>query len=275
MRPAALALGILLLTACGGPDPVPAASPEAGGYPTGHIHGMSIDKTTKRILLATHDGLFDVSASPVQQIGPTLDLMGFTAAPDGTFYASGHPAPGTDFPDPMGLIRSMDAGQTWVPASLMGESDLHALTATQDALVAFDGQVKTSGDGTEWQDSGTGIQPFSLAGSPVDATVLATTEKGLQRSTDGGQTWNAVDGAPLLLLASITGQAAAGVTPEGRVYVSVDAGSTWSERGTLEEPVVALTALPARHGVPEIWVATQTGVSASTDGGRTFNRVTP
>ncbi|WP_253905770.1 F510_1955 family glycosylhydrolase [Arthrobacter sp. H5] len=264
----------LILTGCSVPSPTTDAS-EDNGYPTGHIHGMTVNESTNRILLATHDGLFDVSAYPAQQIGPTIDLMGFTSGLNGTLYASGHPGPSVDLPDPVGLIRSDDAGHTWNAVSLTGESDLHALTTAEGRIIAFDGQVKTSEDGSEWTESGTDIQPFNLAGSSTSNMVLATTEQGLQRSTDAGLTWNSVSDAPLLLLTAIAGPSAAGVSPDGRIFVSPDAGSTWEERGSIGETPAAFTAHPTSHGPLEIWVATQAGVSVSTDDGQTFTPVAP
>ncbi|WP_427170127.1 hypothetical protein [Arthrobacter sp. 92] len=49
------------------------------------------------MLLATHDGLFDVPKRPATKIGATNDLMGFTAGTDhGVLYGgarAGHPGP--------------------------------------------------------------------------------------------------------------------------------------------------------------------------------------
>lgn len=95
----------VLLSACTTPTSTihttPAETATSAGYPSGHIHGMSVDPATNRLLLATHDGLFDVTHSPAQQIGPTIDLMGFISTSDGTLFASGHPGPGTDLPNPV------------------------------------------------------------------------------------------------------------------------------------------------------------------------------
>jgi len=61
--------------------------------PDPHIHGLSVSSETGQVLLATHDGLFDVSKKPAVKIGPTNDLMGFTAAMAGALRARyGRPA---------------------------------------------------------------------------------------------------------------------------------------------------------------------------------------
>ncbi|PPB49555.1 hypothetical protein C4K88_07655 [Arthrobacter pityocampae] len=52
---------------CGCPRSTRTGTP--AGYPSGHVHGLSVDPETSRILLATHDGLFGVTQSPALQIG--------------------------------------------------------------------------------------------------------------------------------------------------------------------------------------------------------------
>lgn len=234
---------------------------------------MSVDPGTNRVLLATHDGLFDVSALPAVQIGPTIDLMGFTTTANGDFYASGHPGPGSDLPNPVGLIRSTDQGQTWQPLSRQGESDFHSLAATDAGIVGFDGQLRISADGTSWESVDEQIPAFNLAATPRDGVVLATTEEGLQRSADNGETWAAVPGAPLLMLTALSEEQAAGITPEGLVYASSDAGSTWVERGTVPGQAAAIAAHALDDSTLRIWVATEDSVQVSNDNGQTFTDI--
>ncbi|MGY2746936.1 WD40/YVTN/BNR-like repeat-containing protein [Arthrobacter sp. UYCu723] len=128
-------------------DPAPRQS-ASNGLPSAHIHGLSVNGETGRVLLATHDGLFDVSKNPAVKIGPTNDLMGFTAAMDeGVFYASGHPGKDSSLPNPLGLIKTSDGGKSWEQLSRQNESDFHALTTTKSGIVAFDGTLRTSTDG--------------------------------------------------------------------------------------------------------------------------------
>jgi photosystem II stability/assembly factor-like uncharacterized protein len=125
--------------------------------------------------------------------------MGFTAgAKQGVLFASGHPWPGSDLPNPLGLIKSTDGGKSWEPLSRQGESDFHALTAAKSGLVAFDGTLRTSPDGKTWSAPSAGFAPAALAADPTSDTVLATTQDGLQRSTDGGRTWALVPAAPII-----------------------------------------------------------------------------
>lgn len=258
----------------------PAATPARPGttetvqssIPSSHVHGLSVNGETGRILLATHEGLFDVTSGPATKIGDTNDLMGFTASPaDGVFYASGHPGPGSGLPNPMGLIKSTDGGKTWEQLSRQGESDFHTLTTTQSGIVAFDGTLRTSTDGRTWNTATAGFTPATLAGHPAGNTVLATTAGGIQRSTDAGNTWNLLKSGPVLQFAAFADpQDAVGAEPDGTIHYSPDAGMTWSRKGRIEEPVLAIAATNGTEGKPWVWAATPRGVVVSTDGGMTF-----
>ena len=280
-RPAAaLAAATLLFTlsACspnpstGTPNAGTTPSTRASGLPSSHVHGLSVNSETDQVLLATHDGLFDVTKSPATKIGDTNDLMGFTAAADqDVFYASGHPGPGSKLPNPMGLIRSVDGGKSWEQLSRQGESDFHALTAAKSGIVAYDGTLWTSPDGKNWSAATAGFAPAVLAGTPEGDTVLATTENGLQRSTDGGKTWQLNTTAPIVQFVTFaSGTEAFGIEPDGSVHYSPDAGTTWSRTGRIDGQVQAVAAVEGAEGKPWIWAATTTGLVVSTDGGATF-----
>ncbi|MHA7176965.1 F510_1955 family glycosylhydrolase [Arthrobacter sp. Sr24] len=270
----------LLLVGCSTATPPTSSAPNtAEGF--GHIHGMSVDPTTTKILLATHDGLYDTTANaPVKVSETTIDLMGFTAAAEpGTFYASGHPGPGSSLPNPVGLIQSTDSGKTWQAVSRAGQSDFHTLTISGEALVGFDGQLRTSTDGITWTTSATTFTPTVLAGSPASTVVLATTQDGLQRSTDSGTTWQSVPKSPNIQFVAIATPRekaptnAVGVATDGSVFLSTDTGLTWAATGTVTGQIEAITAVEGSTGKPTIWVSTPTGVQVSTDSGKTFRPV--
>lgn len=267
---------ILTMSAC-----TPAAAPAPGpssptgattGLPSAHIHGLGINGETGQVLLATHEGLFDVSKNPAVKIGPTNDLMGFTAAMDeDVFYASGHPGKDSTLPNPLGLIKTTDGGKTWEQLSRQRGSDFHTLTATKSGIVAFDGTLRTSLDGKTWKTVVTGFMPANLAGNPYSDTVLATTRDGVQRSTDGGTTWGLQASAPVIQFAAFASdKEAVGVEPEGVVHYSADGGATWSRKGQIGGEVLAVAATEGSDGNPWIWAATSTGLVVSTDGGATF-----
>lgn len=264
---------LLTLSACSSGSPAGTApASAAGALPSSHVHGLSVDRETDEVLLATHEGLFNVTKSPAIRIGDTNDLMGFTAAADqGVFYASGHPGPGSDLPNPMGLIRSVDGGKTWEQLSRQGESDFHALAASRAGIIAYDGTLQTSSDGKTWTTATANFVPAVLAGNPETDTVLATTREGLQRSTDGGKTWELNTQAPIIqFVAFASGTDVVGIEPDGSVQYSANAGSTWTQTGQIEGQVQAITAVKKADGKPWIWAATTEGILVSADGGEVF-----
>jgi hypothetical protein len=276
--PAAATTAALLLTGCGAPAAPPsnaaggasgtAAARAADLY--GHVHGISADPQNGRVLLATHHGLFE-AAGPADPLGPVIDLMGFSAAGHGQYYASGHPGPGSDLPDPVGLIRSSDGGGTWEQLSRQGESDFHALAVTRSGVVGFDGQLQTTSDFKTWQTVDAGFQPYNLAGTPTSDTVLATTEQGVYRSEDGGLTWSSVEDAPLLLLTAFADDSTVvGISPEGVVFSSSDAGESWERMGKASGQPHAMTAEIGQGNRLLVWVHTAKGLKHSDDGGKTF-----
>ncbi len=280
---AALAAGICLslaLSSCSTPPTGPGAggagtaSSTAGALPATHIHGLSVS-STGQVLLAAHEGLYDVTRQPAVKLGPTNDLMGFTGGPDhSVLYASGHPGAGSDMPNPLGLIRSTDGGMTWEHLSRQRESDFHALTVTRSGIVGFDGVLRTSPDGLNWTTVASDLVPAVLAGNPAGDTVLATTPRGIHRSTDGGKTWNPVAAGPVIQFAAFASPTeAVGVEPDGSVHVSADGGLTWTPQGRITGSVEAVAAVIGPEANLSVWAATAAGLVVSNDGGGTFRPV--
>ncbi|WP_411732454.1 F510_1955 family glycosylhydrolase [Paeniglutamicibacter sp.] len=269
-RVAAAAALVLLLTSCTPASPQ-GPQPAAPAQPFAHIHGMAVDSDTGEVMLATHDGLFGLGSGTPEKIGPAIDLMGFAPAGNDHYYASGHPAPDTGLPEPAGLLRSQDGGETWQQLSLGGVSDFHALAVTRSGIIGFDGTLKTTTDLENWTTRDGGFDPYHLSGTPTGDVVLATTEAGMHRSTDGGKTWTAPSEGPVLLMTAFaTASTVIGIAPNGAVQLSSDAGRTWRATGALTgQPSALAAAVPDER--PQIWVATPTGIERSTDGGQTFS----
>lgn len=76
-------------------SPPSAADESSAPIAITRIHAVARDPKTGELLLATHEGLFRHVEGELSQNGPIIDLMGFAIGPDGTFYASGHPGPGS------------------------------------------------------------------------------------------------------------------------------------------------------------------------------------
>ena len=240
---------------------------DPGGLPSPHVHGVVINPGDDLVYLATHHGLFRYDDTGPTRIGPVIDLMGFTVAGPNHFYASGHPGEGSDLPNPVGLITSTDAGQTWTPLSRQGQSDFHALTTSPAGILGNDGTLRASPDGQQWTDLQIPLPPSALAARSDGRTVLAATDAGLFRSDDAARTWAPpTEAPPLKVLAWAGDGTAVGATFDGAVYVSTDTGLTWQRRGRTPPPQALSTGAEAGR----VLVVTGDEVLDSTDGGRTF-----
>lgn len=188
------------------------------------------------MILATHNGMFDVTNQPATKICVTNDLMGFTGGTDhGVLYASGHPGEGSSLPNTIRLIRSTGAGKTWEQLSRQGESDFHALTAIKSGIVGYDGTLRTSTD---------------------------------------GKTWTTVESGPVVQFAAFASSAeAVGVEQDGTVHTSADAGATWIRKGKIQATFQAVAAVKNPEAKPAIWAATASGLAVSTDDGMPFRPV--
>jgi photosystem II stability/assembly factor-like uncharacterized protein len=163
------------------------------------IHGLevAIDNPDK-LYLPNHQGLYSQESDGVlQKVGDISDdFMSFAVSPsDSTvFYASGHPKTGGNF----GLIVSSDAGGSWenVSEGLNGPVDFHSMAVD----------------------------------SVNDQQIYGYYQGALQRSVDGGSTWEYLDNAPAQIV-----QLSSGAT-EGLVYAATtngiygsnDSGDSWS-----------------------------------------------
>ena len=272
---AASAAAVALAAGCSSSEPersAAVATAEAGVLPSAHVHAVAIDPGDGAVLLATHEGLIEVGADgELVPTGPVIDLMGFTVVGPDHYLASGHPGLRVDLPQPVGLIETTDGGSTWTPLSRQGESDFHALTASDTGILGFDGALRRSADGRTWEQLTIPAEPHTLSAAPDGTTVLATTTEGLLRSTDAGASWSPVAGAPLLQVVTWAGDGstAVGIDPGGTLWTSGDAGSRWRERADVG---AAPDAVAADADASRIVVVTEDGLLESTDGGTTITQ---
>lgn len=273
-----VAVALTVLAGCGSAaDPASGSPGEGSGdslpvvpADVGHVHGMAVNSADGLVYLGTHAGTMVVDGDSVTRVGSsTIDLMGFAAAGPDHFYASGHPGPTDELPNPVGLIESTDGGETWQPLSLGGETDFHTLGAAGGQVYGFAGQLVGTSNGRDWTTGAPDIAPASLAVDPENPDrLVATTESGPVLSKDGAQSFVHLEEAPLLLfVAWPAADSLWGVSPDGTVYVSSDGGSTWTARGDVDAPV-AFAASP--EGT--VAVATQTQILVSADG-ETFDPI--
>ena len=143
-------------------------------------------------------------------------------------------------------------------------------------LAATSHGVFSSGDGTAWSDSSTGITNLTLAGlaaSPVDANVLyAATDQGVFRSPDAGISWSCCSESKrtLSVLVLQDGRTVLAGTADGSVLRSVDGGDHWIavSRGI---PGVRVSILASRSAGPTmVYAGTDGGFAVSNDAGLTW-----
>ncbi|AUM19230.1 MULTISPECIES: F510_1955 family glycosylhydrolase [Rhodococcus] len=236
----ALAAAALLVAGCSSAETSSAATAPSGALTApsvtlapalDHVHGLAVD-AAGTVLAGTHSGLLAVDPSgATRKVGASDDdLMGLAGVPGtDTLVTSGHPGRSSSAPNPLGLRRSDDGGQTWSDRSLLGEVDFHALATDGTMVVGFDGtegiRISTDG-GTTWS-AGARVAAASLAVTP--AGIWAITPAGLERSTDLARTFTPITDAPALLMLAGTGDGLWGVDADGYAWRSRD-GATWEQR---------------------------------------------
>ncbi|GAB3155195.1 hypothetical protein GCM10027290_51050 [Micromonospora sonneratiae] len=226
-----LGLAMLATAACQS-----TAVDSAGSDGFGHVHGIAVNPGDGRLYVATHHGVFRVSAAePAKRVGNgKQDTMGFAIAGADRFLASGHPAPGEGGPAHLGLIESTDAGHNWRTLSLAGKADFHALRVAQGIVYGLDSttaSLMASTDRVNWQVRST-VETNDLAVDPGRAeTLLAATDQGVRRSGDGGRTWSSASGPALRLLHWSEPTQLWAVAPDGQILRSTDGGAAWSTTG--------------------------------------------
>lgn len=242
------------------------------------MHGLGVDPGDGVLYAATHSGLFRIpeQGKATRVANRAQDTMGFSVVGPGRFIGSGHPdLRELDVRPPLlGLIQSDDRGQTWDLISLQGKADFHALQAAHGNVYGYDSTSQTfmvSQNRKDWERRSTlPMADFAVDPKSPD-TLLATTDTGVVRSTDGGRTWGKVTTAPALVVLTWAEQGQLyGVTPEGAVQRSEDGGDTWAERGSVGGQPEAIT-VDVLDGRETLYVAaTGQGIVASADQGRTF-----
>lgn len=98
-----------------------------------HIHGLGYTSDGEELYVPAHDGLrvYKDGSWTNPKEGDNHDYMGFSMFSDG-FFSSGHPAPGSDLANPLGIVKSTDKGKTLEQLGLYGEIDFHGMTVGYD-----------------------------------------------------------------------------------------------------------------------------------------------
>ena len=217
--------------------------------PLDHVHAaVYVDG---RLLVGTHTGVAEVdpATGAVTRRGASQDdFMGLAGTAE-RLVASGHPGAGSTLPDPLGLIRSTDAGMTWQTVSLTGEIDFHALAMDGDRIAgsATAGELLFSEDGgASWTSIAAG-EATSLAWFAgrlwmADGTALSTWAPGDTAPQ------SVPDAAGVVVAAGSDGSRLWVLQPDGSLLASED-GSSWSSAGSLPEAAYLAASADAAYAV--------------------------
>jgi hypothetical protein len=288
-----IALVATLLAGCGGDDDasggsdaselaVPWVDPD-GDPPI--VGGLSVNPADGVLLMTTNTGMFRIPADATEPQA----LSGTLATPSGsgklsealvtryvepdTLLGSGHPAAGESLPAALGLIRSEDAGKTWTSVSELGKADFHAIETSGNTIVAaLFGQAQvfvSEDDGRTWATKAAPLPIVAIEVDPSDSRRwIASTQSGIFRTTDGGETWREVEPIPNVRFAWAEGSDLYRIDPGGDVKVSSDRGESWKALGSTGGEPQAL----AVDADGTLYAALLDGtVAVSDDGGQSFS----
>jgi photosystem II stability/assembly factor-like uncharacterized protein len=186
-----ISVALLALAACSSPASETIKVQDLSGL--SHIHSVATDG--KSIYVASHHGLYALEDNEWKMRGEDFDIMGL-AYTNQTFYASGHPGPGQDLPNPVGVLESKDQGKTWTPLSLTGEIDFHLLEASKANFIGAAsniGEILQSSDGGRSWKSVQVPQFSDMALNPKSENeILIATQNGLFLSNDFAKSFSLV-----------------------------------------------------------------------------------
>lgn len=238
-----------------------------------HVHGLAVDGDT--LYVATHFGLFVREQGEwSRRSEDRADHMGFSFVSTDLMFRSGHPEGGGN----LGVQRSTDGGRTWETVSevLSSPVDFHAMAAEGEplALYGWAGTLYRSvSDPKSWARAEAEGLPAEVGALTVSGAgdVYASTNAGLHRSSDRGETWQRQSDRLVFALAvsRSDGPLYASAAREPRVLRSADGGATWEDasEGLGDETIVALgvdgETVAAADTAGTIWL--------SRDGGSTWS----
>ena len=273
---AALAVSIAL-AACGGSNDEAEVEPTIEDPGPIHVHGLGVNPADGALFVATHTGLFRAPAGEqrARRVADRFqDTMGFTVVGPDRFLGSGHPDGRERLPPFLGLISSTDAGRSWKPVSLLGKQDFHVLEAAGRQIYGYGSDFESrqagmlvSADGGRTWDERVPPEPLiSLAIDPTDPQrVVASGEKGVYSSTDGGAGWRRLL-SPGGLVAWTRSRGLYLVRADSTAARSGDGGRTWRPAGELSGQPAAFESAG-----DDLYVALHDGrIMRSADGARSW-----
>ncbi|MBT2756841.1 hypothetical protein J7E71_12865 [Mesobacillus foraminis] len=175
-----------------------------------HVHGVGYAGNGNVLFFATHDGLkVYENGQWYKTKEENNDYMGFSATEDG-FYTSGHPGMDSNLPNPLGIKKSSDFGETLQPVALEGETDFHtmgvgysnevifALNPERNSIMETNQYYRSEDGGQSWKmvkANGLEGEIMSVAVHPTNPNLLAAAgSEGIYLSQDKGETFQRIIG---------------------------------------------------------------------------------
>lgn len=261
-----------------------------------HIHGLGYPASGDVLMIASHHGpvLFEEGVWK-EATSEKHDYMGFQAVADG-FVSSGHPEPGSDYENPLGLLKSTNYGETFQQYAFAGEIDFHYLAAsynTNRIYVFNEMPTDELENGFFYSDdygntmNAMGMEGFeatmmsNIAAHPKTPETLAIgTERGLYVSTDSGDTFSLInsDFYVTYVTLSQTHALVTTVNEEKKVELhQIDLDSNEGEKLSIpdltEENAITFIAQHPTNDAELSFVTLQNDVYRSTDGGITWSQL--
>ncbi|MEK3929095.1 MULTISPECIES: F510_1955 family glycosylhydrolase [Bacillus] len=258
-----------------------------------HIHGIGYAGNMPGVSIATHSGIKVYHNGKWLETKTGLhDYIGFQATKNG-FFASGHPEPGANLKNPLGLMKSSDGGNTLEKLAFYGESDFHNLAVgyNTEAIYLYNerpnsklqqGFYFSTNNGQDWKNSklkGLSSTIHSFSVHPDQSSVVAVSAKdGVYLSTDYGNTFE--------LFSTSLESTAVTLSNEDVFYAPINKQMiTKKSIATNEETNIQTPSLDSKDAImyisqnpqnsSEIVFATlKTNVFLSTDEGKTWKQIT-
>ncbi|MEJ9371088.1 F510_1955 family glycosylhydrolase, partial [Schinkia azotoformans] len=266
-----------------------------------HMHGLTYSNDGS-IYIGTHEGM--ISSKDQGNTWSTVssydfDFMGFHTLSNGDMITSGHPGPKTDLPNPLGVMKSTDNGETWDSVALLGKIDFHIMASdynNPDIIYGLNqmgegeygaGIFKSTDGGQNWEK----IEPkglpedlhkvYGLIALPdYENTLLAGTENGVFRSDDGGKTWVMHDSERFITAFSVLPNETKDLISysitkdDAAVMISKDDGVTWEKLGlNLDQDAGNYISVNPKNLEQIIVSSFNNSVFVSEDGGQNWNEV--
>ena len=238
---------------------------------------LAMTKSQKSSPIPTDSGVFlyDHSTGDWNRTGPVIQAINSISTdpsnPSTLFLACGN-----------GIVRSLDAGETWRMTSGWRESDITKIAVDpsngQNVYAASVWGVSVSRDGgSSWVPSNRGLAEKYSKTIIIDRLkpkrVILGTADGIYVSKDEANTWKAVRSSPKLLVLRIDRSGAdsdlwiAGTEGQG-VYVSRNDAKTWVPvAAQLAQSNIYAVAADSRNASNLAAAGWDTGVWVSSDGG--------